>query len=283
MPLSPVPPPKVVILAAGIGSRIRPLTDDCPKCLLDVAGTPILERMIQNCLSCDLSEFILVLGYLDHRIRAFISKTFPEIDVTYVLNDKYAETNTGYSLMLAAAPLAGANFIKFDADVVFDPKILRRLMHSPFPTVLCIDRAIQLDAEEVKVIVDEQSRVLRASKTVAPNAAQGESIGIEKIDAETAALLFAELSLMMGDVAHHQAYYEAAYEQLMAIGAAFHALDITGLNWTEIDTHNDLATANKMTGPSARLAAENRPKDLGWALSEQSGLSRLTPPDNVDG
>lgn len=246
MSISSSPPLKAVILAAGIGSRIRPLTDDCPKCLLLVAGTPILERMIHNCLSCGLSEFILVLGYLDDRIRSFVNKTFPGLNVTYVLNDKYAETNTGYSLMLAADLLDSTGFIKFDADVVFDAHILQRLIKSPHHTVLCIDRAIQLDAEEVKVIVDDQSRVVRASKSVDPNAAQGESIGIEKVNAETAALLFAELNQMMADATHYQAYYEAAYERLMANDVAFHALDITGLDWTEIDTHDDLAAANTM-------------------------------------
>ena len=179
-------PLKAVILAAGVGSRIRPLTDDCPKSLLNVAGKTILERMIRNCNSCGISEFVLVLGYLDNRIRDFVATQFPKIDVTYVVNEKYNETNTGFSLMLAAEATRGTGFIKFDADVVFDTKILHRLIRSPFETTICIDRGIQLDAEEVKVIVDNQFRVLRASKDVEPKEAWGESIGIEKINADTA-------------------------------------------------------------------------------------------------
>ncbi len=254
-----MPPPKAVILAAGVGSRIRPLTDDCPKSLLEVAGIPILERMIRNCMSCGMSEFILVLGYLDDHVRDFVAKTFPEIDATFVINDKYAKTNTGYSLMLAADALGGAGFIKFDADVVFDIKILRRLIRSQHSTVLCIDRAIQLDAEEVKVIVDDQSRVLRASKSFDPKVALGESIGIEKISPETAGLVFAELTLMMDKEVHHQEYYEAAYERLMAKDIAFHALDITGLNWTEIDTYGDFQSANKMfRAPAKAVSPKHR-------------------------
>ncbi len=57
--------PKAVILAAGIGSRLRPLTEDCPKSLLSVGGSAILERIIRNCLSSGISQFVLVLGYRD--------------------------------------------------------------------------------------------------------------------------------------------------------------------------------------------------------------------------
>jgi len=252
----PSPTPlKAVILAAGVGSRIRPLTNDCPKSLLSVAGKPILERMISNCNSCGISEFILILGYLDHRIRDFVATVFPKIDVTYVVNEKYAETNTGYSLMLAAEAIGGTGFIKFDADVVFDNKILHRLIRSPFEVTLCIDRGIELDAEEVKIIVDDQFRVLRASKDVEPKEALGESIGIEKINADTAKHLFAELAQMMTQADHHQAYYEVAYERLIAKGFTFHALDITGLNWTEIDTHCDFVSANKMFAIPPRARA----------------------------
>lgn len=236
---------KAVILAAGVGSRIRPLTDDCPKSLLMVAGKPILERMIHNCMDCGISEFIIVLGYMEEHIRRFVSEVFPELLVTYVVNDRYEETNTGYSLMLAKKAVGKASFIKFDADVVFDPEILRRLIASAAPNVLCMDRDIQLDAEEVKVIVDDNLLVLQASKTIDPKTAFGESIGIEKICSKSAKLLFSELTLAMGQPGRLQDYYEATYEWLITRGTNFLALDITGLKWTEIDTHDDFAAANK--------------------------------------
>jgi choline kinase len=247
--------PKVVILAAGAGSRIRSLTDDCPKSLLEVAGKPILERMIRNCQSCGLSEFILVVGHLNDRIRSFVAGIFPDLDVTYVVNEKFAETNSGYSLMLAADALGGAGFIKFDADVVFEVQILRRLIRSDFVTVLCFDRATQSGADGVKVVVDDQSRVRHASKEVELKKARGELIGIEKIDADAAALLFGELSQMMFDDTHNQAYYEIAYERLIARGIAFHALDITGLNCSKVVTHDGFVVANKMFRARAKPAA----------------------------
>lgn len=262
-------PPMAVILAAGIGSRLSPLTDKSAKCLLSVGGSFILERMIRNCLSCGVSQFVLVLGHRADEIRQFVDKTFRGIRVTYVINDRYRDTNTGYSLMLASSVVGTAEFIKFDADVVFDTKILRELVDSHLPNVLCIDRNIALADEEVKVITDDQMRVCEIGKTVDPGRALGESIGIEKISAVTGPLLFAELKVMMESAAHAQEYYEAAYARLVDKGIPFHALDITGMKWTEIDTVEDFAAANVMFGSPIMTVSRGQQRALDEASTNR--------------
>lgn len=254
--------PMAVILAAGIGSRLSPLTDDCPKSLLTVGGTVILERMIRNCLSCGISQFVLVLGHRADQIQQFVNKKFSGIRVTFVINERYRETNTGYSLMLAAQAIGSSDFIKFDADVVFYTGILRELIDSDHANVLCIDRNIALADEEVKVIVDDEHRVLEIGKDVDPEAAMGESIGIEKISAKSGPALFAELTKMMASPLHLQDYYEAAYARLVGQGTDFHAHDITGLNWTEIDTAEDFAAANAMFGTPVETVSRGQQKAL---------------------
>jgi choline kinase len=238
--------PIAVILAAGIGSRLSPLTDTCPKCLLSVGGSAILERMIRNCLSCGMSQFVIVLGHRADEIRQFVDKAFRGIRVTYVINQRYRETNTGYSLMLASTAIGTAAFVKFDADVVFDVKILRELLDSDRADVMCVDRNIALEDEEVKVIVGDQMQVMEVGKSVDPKLAMGESIGIEKISATTGILLFAELEQMMTSHSNLQEYYEAAYARLVRKDTVFYVLDITGLSWTEIDTNEDFDAANVM-------------------------------------
>lgn len=232
-----------IILAAGVGSRIRPLTDNSPKSLLTIDGITILERMISNIQECGIDEIIVVLGYLENQIRDFIATTFPDLKVSFIVNERYSETNTGYSLMLAADAVEGRGFVKFDADVVFDKAILKKLIDTDYENCLCVDTNIQLDAEEIKVAVDENKQITHASKTLNPLEAIGESIGIEKISVETAHALFRELRLMMEDYANHQEYYEAAYERLMEQAMPFFALDITGLKWIEIDTVEDFNEA----------------------------------------
>ncbi len=236
---------KAVILAAGVGSRIRPMTDNCPKSLLKVGDYTILEMMISHIQDCGINEVILVLGYLQEQIKDYVKTKFPDLNACFVRNDKYAETNTGFSLMLAEDFIKESAFVKFDADVVFDKEILKNLIECKYSNCLCIDKNSNLDAEEIKVIIDDQNRVVKASKIVNPKDAVGESIGIEKIDGETAMLLFAELRIMMEDGQNHQEYYEAAYERLIKKYVPFYALDISGLKWIEIDTKEDFITAER--------------------------------------
>ena len=241
---------KAIILAAGVGSRIRPLTDNCPKSLLKINGKTILEMMLSHIKTCGINEVIFVLGYLQDQIKDYVKTQFPDLIVQFITNEKYEVTNTGYSLMLTKDFVKNSTFIKFDADVVFDINILKTLIASEYDNCLCIDKNINLDAEEIKVIIKDDNRVVKASKTVNPLDAIGESIGIEKISGETAHTLFNDLELMMKDEQYHQEYYEAAYERLIEKDVPFYALDISGLRWTEIDTKEDFMLAGKICSQS---------------------------------
>lgn len=203
--------------------------------------------MIAHLLDCGINEIIFVLGYLLEQIKDRVKTEFPGLHAHFVSNDHYAETNTGFSLMLARDLVGDSAFVKFDADVVFDEQILKNLIASEYATCLCIDKNVNLDAEEIKVIIGDQGRVVRVSKSVNPKDAAGESIGIEKISSETAQHLFAELEIMMADEQNHQEYYEGAYERLIEKNVPFYALDISEFKWTEIDTKEDLITAEKIS------------------------------------
>jgi len=206
--------------------------------------------MLSHIKTCGINEVIFVLGYLQDQIKDYVKTQFPDLIVQFITNEKYEVTNTGYSLMLTKDFVKNSTFIKFDADVVFDINILKTLIASEYDNCLCIDKNINLDAEEIKVIIKDDNRVVKASKTVNPLDAIGESIGIEKISVETAHTLFNDLELMMKDEQYHQEYYEAAYERLIEKDVPFYALDISGLRWTEIDTKEDFMLAGKIFSQS---------------------------------
>lgn len=239
-------PPIAVILAANTGFGLSLNTEAGAQSLLSVGGTVILERVIRNCLSCGISQFVLVLGHKADDIKKFVDKTFRGIRVTYVLNERYNTTNTGYSLMLAAPAIGMADFIKLDANVVFDTKILRRLMDSYQPNALCIDRNIMPAGDGVKVTIDEDMHVTHIGGVLNSENAVGGLIGIEKISSKTGKILFSELEKMLDDPSHIQDHCDAAYGILIDKGTDFYALDITGLDWTEVDNEEDFATANAL-------------------------------------
>lgn len=237
---------KAILLTAGIGSRIRPLTDNKPKSLLEVNGKPILQNMLENVEAVGINEVVVITGYLEEMIKAYIQEHFPQLSVTYVHNGKYLDTNTGYSLLLAKEAIGDDSFVKFDADVMFEEAILEKLVHDPHETALCIDRNINLEAEEVKAITTSDGKVLEVGKKLDPHKATGESIGIEKIGKEAAKVLFGELANLMQDEKNWKEYYDDSYTTLVNKGVPFYAVDITGLKWVEIDTHQDYDLAKKI-------------------------------------
>lgn len=236
---------KAVILAAGVGSRIRPLTDNLPKPLFEIGGKTILGRMVDAILGESIKEIIVVTGYRADQIKRFLNGSYPTISFHFVHNEHYNETNTGYSLLQTEQAVGDDAFIKFDADVLFEAEILKKLLKSK-ASALCIDKNIHLEAEEVKVITDESMRVVEVGKKINPKLAKGESIGIEKIDPSAGKVLFAELGKLMRHKENWQEYYDDSYTTLAGKGIPMYAVDITGLKWVEIDTTADFNRAEKL-------------------------------------
>lgn len=232
---------QAAILAAGFGSRLRPLTDDRPKALIPLAGQPIIGHALEALAEAGVDSVVIVAGYARAALVEYLgARKRPA--VTVVDNPAYATTNTLASLLCAAPMLAG-DFLLLDGDLVFDRAVLPALIAPG--TRLAIDRARPLDDDAVKVALDG-NRIVSVGKTLAPQwTPVAESIGIAKIDAATAGRLCSVGRRLLAAGAA-QAYYEAAFQELIEAGAVFAPADITGRNWVEIDDHDDLARAESL-------------------------------------
>lgn len=234
---------KAVILLAGLGSRLRPLTLATPKSLLPIGNSNTLEHMIRKLIKHDVLSFVIVCGHMQKEIQKYLKHAFPLLDITIVTNDYYRTTNTGYSLMLAKEYLRDETFIKLDGDVIFQEKIIKKLVAAEDGlSYACVDNT-SVDEEVIKVQCDALGNVTRIGNKLPVAGAVGESIGIERIDKHSSAALFAMLEKMMENPDSYQNYYEVAYDAIIQAGEPFKALDITGLHWVEIDTLNDYKLA----------------------------------------
>jgi len=239
---------KAVILLAGMGNRMQPLTNDTPKSLLPIGDSNTLEHMIRKLMKCEIRSFVIVCGHMQEEIRRYVARTFPLLESAFVTNEKYKTTNTGYSLMLAKDHLQGESFIKLDGDVIFEEEILRLVVEADSASsYVCVDSS-GVDDEVIKVQCDANGTVARIGKELPVSSAAGESIGVERIDERSNAALFAALEQMMEEVANHQLYYEVAYDAIIQAGEPFKTLDITGLRWVEIDTLSDYRLAQEYFG-----------------------------------
>jgi choline kinase len=235
---------KAVILAAGCATRLRPHTDDTPKCLLPVAGVPILRRAITTLLRCGIDSFVIGTGYLEHMVRDSVARWFPDLDVTFVTNENFRSTNNAYSLLLLRPHLDGESFIMLDGDVVFDIGVVQTLL-THGPDCLALRSAGEIGHEEVKVAADMSDRVLAIGKHVPVASAIGESVGIELFSATTSTQLFASLNHRMHALGYVNEYYEAAFQEIVEHGVALRAVDIGTMYASEIDTIEDLVSANQ--------------------------------------
>lgn len=232
-----------VIPAAGMATRLRPLTAHTPKCLLEVGGKALLGRAMDALSVNGIREAVIVTGYLAPMIKEYIRENYPLMTVHFLHNERYENSNNIYSLYLAKPYARGRDILLLDSDILFDPEIIGRLLRCPDPEALALDRH-PLGEEEIKVTVDERGMVREINKTVDPASAVGESTGIEKMGAAYTAALYDVLDRMILQEGLDNVFYEKAFERLIAAGMSFRPVDITGLCAMELDTVEDFNAAN---------------------------------------
>lgn len=235
---------KAVILAAGMASRLRPLTEHTPKCLLKVGERSLLQRSIDALKSNGILDYVIVTGYLHEMIEAFVAEEYGNsINVTFIHNDVFDSTNNIYSLWLARPEAEGEEILLLDSDLLYDPEIIARVLADDAENVLTLIRH-DLGEEEMKVVLDkENGTITEISKTCNPLDAAGESLGIEKMGREYTSALYKELEPMMNEEHLENVFYERAFERLLAKGHTYNVVDVTELFSCELDTVEDFENA----------------------------------------
>jgi choline kinase len=236
---------KAVVLAAGIASRMRPLTNCTPKCLLKVGPKNILELTIENLVANNIFDIVIVTGYLENQIRDFVNVRFPELNITFYFNEFYESTNNIYSLWLVRHALHDEDMLLMDSDIVFDKRIIAKLCSSGYKSCLALKRHDVLD-EEIKVRTDNDGRVLEISKEVNPSEAAGESVGIEIFNRKLLWELFSVIDRKVNIEKNVNQFYEAAFQELINNNHDIYIVDITEYFCIEIDTIEDLKIAGEL-------------------------------------
>ena len=231
-----------VILAAGMAKRLRPLTDEKPKCLLEVGGKTLLQRTVDAMISAGIKEFVVVTGYRENMIREFLTARYPQYTINFIDNPDYEHNNNIFSLWLAMEKLHGTEVLLMDSDILCDPEAVRRVARKTVPALAMQQH--ELGEEEMKIVVDAEGRITEISKTCSPTDAIGESVGIEKMTEEYTEAIYQELRKMILDEGLIDIFYERAFERLIPQGHTFEVVDTTDLFSYELDTPEDLKKAS---------------------------------------
>ena len=238
---------KGLVLAAGPGRRLHPLTATLPKTLLPLAdGRTILDLALANLRAAGLEEVVVVTGFAAERVEERV----PELErrhgvqVGLVFNDRAEEWNNAYSLWLARDAFFDGVLL-VNGDTVHPAAVEEGLLRARGPSVLlAVDREKSLGAEEMKVQLSEGGRVRRISKEVEPGSAEGEYIGVAIIEPSAAAGVAEALEATWRR--DSSLYYEDGFQEYADRGGDVQAAPIGRVDWIEVDDHEDLARARKI-------------------------------------
>jgi choline kinase len=251
-----------IILTAGRGDRLRPITGNRPKCLATVGDCTILERQLRSLRGCGISRIAVITGYRSDDVRRMSGPS-----VEFVHNPRYEVTNSLYSLWLAR-DLLREGFVVLNCDVVFHRQLLSDLLTARYEDALLVafrGRDQQYSDEEMKLRV-RHGRVTEISKTLRDGDADGESIGIAKFGVTGAGLLVDEMDRLVAAGAIRD-WAPAAFAGFCR-QRPLHVVDHRGFPWIEIDSPNDywracthiapvLDDAAPGAGPAVRRAADH--------------------------
>ena len=238
-----------IILLAGLGTRLKPLTDASHKALLTIGDKTILQRQIEALQSFGIQKFHLALGYRADDIQNYVRNHFPDLNVAYYENPVYAQTNTAYSLWLVIQKMP-RGFLLLDGDVLFTKSLLQIFKtHADQNALLCETDPSKLDPEAVKFCTNAQNQITQIGKAIALSDAKGESIGIGQFQADWNRTLNAFLNTQLQNTAHHNWYYEDAFQRIFEgqqAPAPFFVLSTGEQAWVEVDDHADLKRAQEL-------------------------------------
>lgn len=225
---------QAIILAAGRSRRLGQLTEQMPKCLLQLNGEAIIDHQIANLRASGISDIAIVTGFCDGMVRRHCGAGFG-----YILNADFDTTNSIYSLWLALREVPGP-FVVLNSDVVFHPGILAGLLASGHPDALAVSLQDGMGEEEMKVKL-EGDRIVAIRKDMDPAGADGENVGVLKFSAAGSRLLFhkADALVARGVV---NAWAPRAFQELCT-SYPLYAVSTKGLPWIEIDFPEDLEKA----------------------------------------
>ena len=233
-----------VILAAGMAKRLRPLTDTQPKCLLKVGERTLLERTVDAMTGAGIQELVVVTGYRGEMIRQFLVEHYSDLTIHFIHNADYEHNNNIFSLWMSRPYTDGNDFLLMDSDILLDPQLVKTIV-SQTGTALALNRH-ECGEEEIKIIADNEGRVIELSKTCSIADAVGESVGVERIASDYSTALFCELEQMIEHEGLVDIFYERAFERLIPQGYYFRVVDTTDFFSIELDTVEDFERAKEL-------------------------------------
>jgi choline kinase len=248
---------KAIVLSAGQGKRLLPLTTDKPKCLLGVDDErTALDVQLGALARCGVERAVVVAGFGAHHVERHLERQpVAGIQVEILYNPFYAMTDNLTTCWLARH-LMDEDFLLLNGDTLFEDGVLERVLDAPgAPISVTIDHKRDYDDDDMKVSVDEEGRLLAIGKSLKPEMVNGESIGMLRFRGAGPKVFRQALERAIRVPGALDAWYLSVVNEL-AQEVSVDTASVRGFWWREIDDRSDLEDVRR-TLPD-RVACEPR-------------------------
>ncbi|WP_428541709.1 NTP transferase domain-containing protein [Rhodopila sp.] len=244
-------PACALILAAGMGRRLGPgglgeAEPGVPKALLEFGGRSLLARHVAILRGLGIRSITVVIGFGAERMRAALAGLADGPAVSVVLNPDYREGSVVSLWTGRAVMRGGGSVILMDADVLYDARLMGRLVNSRKPDCLLLDREIEPGDEPVKLCVRDGRIVDFHKRPTEPHDWHGESVGFFRFSAAVAKELAGRSEAYVDGGGRMMEYEEPIRDMIRAGADRFGFEDISGIPWTEIDFPQDIVKARAL-------------------------------------
>lgn len=239
---------QAIILAAGFGSRLRPLTDNMPKCLTEVNGVPLLVNELQILENCGVGETIIVLGHMREKIINSIGFQMKNMKITYIENTIYRDTNNVYSLYLTKDYIH-EDVLMTECDLFYHEETIREMLLGDADCNILVSpfNVNTMDGTVVKVEADQSVTSLVIGKRQSPDfnyASMMKTVNVYRFKRDFFVNQFMPTIELYVHTQQVKSYYELVLGSLIYYNnATFHAVTVDESQWAEIDDIEDLRKA----------------------------------------
>ena len=224
---------KAIILAAGQSTRLKPLTLNCPKSLLDLGESNLIEYQIGALRAEGISDIVVVTGFLAEQFDYLREKE----NIKLIHNPRYKDTNNLYTFWCARDEILKDESVCLYADLIFHPGILRECVKAPGDISLVVDRKTDPETMQVRM---EENRVKAVSKAIPRGESSGTFLGMARLSSRGAEILMREIENIVKRDEEKEGYFTVAIERLIKKGIRI-GYTSTGVHpWVEVDTLEDL-------------------------------------------
>lgn len=245
---------QAIILAAGTGSRLRPLTDTVPKCMVKVNGVPMIERTIDALVAAGIKKLIIGLGYKSEVLKDFIRKTFDEkrlngMKIEFGENPDYDKTNNIYSLYLLKEFFKADDTLLIESDLVYKPEVLKELVNAEDKNLAVVSRWEDwMDGTVTLLNEDDEitNFIVKKNQKNEEKSSYYKTVNIYKFSKEFTNTYYLPFLETFMNVFGKNSYYETCLKFISETDSSLlKGFKIDQGIWYEVDNQEDLKEAEK--------------------------------------